>query len=1596
TFSSNAFEHPEGAMLQGTFDITYREPDLQVTALDIPETLAAGQTIDISFEVTNVGNRTTRQEVWTDRVYLSLDSSLDVGDFLLRREEGTREIRAENQHVGFLDPGESYTSTVTVTLPFEIEGDFHILAVADADLSDSSRSASTISPRLPGLNGSSTGVVREFQGEGNNTTFEAVTIGPYVAPELRVTRLDASERAVRGQQFEVSYTVSNEGGTVPFQQSGWDDLIYLSRDALLDIRSDRYIGTIRHTDGLEAGESYDVAQNFIVPTDMPTEAYYVFVVTDPSRSGNRGTVFELNDSNNDARSAVPMIVELPPPTDLEVTDISIPADAEAGEPITISWTVTNQSNDVVAEGAWSDTAFLSTDGIWDIKDRPIGRVQSSGPLAPGESRTVTLETTMPAATPGGYRVIVRTDIFNQIHEGVNEANNTTASADTLETTVPELLIATPTTVAVENGAEKLYRITVPPEETLRVTVISSEDDALNEIFIRHDALPTANAFDATYDGPLSSDLMALVPSTEPGTYYISLRNFSGPEDGTELTVLAELLPLVITDVQTDRGGASNFVTTRISGAQFAESATVKLVRPNIAEYAPVNYRVVDSSEIIATFDLTDAPLGLYDVVVTNPSGAQALAPYRFLVERGIEGDVTIGIGGSRVVLPGETETYSVALQNLNNLDAPYTYFEVGVPELHFNPYVYGLPFLDFFTNVRGEPDGAAGTPNEDIFWAGLESIVNKDGQLATRGFLYDLPADGFAGFTFNVAAYPGLQALHDEAFEAFRARMSTVLPDLDEILEEGGQGAIGDWYDKVVEKATEASPQLGAAMAAFPFEELYNKNTAKPGECEIPFIPFRFHIYATSTSMTRDEFVAHQSDIALELRDTILAADEAPAPLVAIVADPDLWVDFYLAGLEQAGILRDEADIPPIRERQEILSLMATLASGILFGPAGQDIRSDGDILGFFEQLRTFYGHDENLMAEIEYWDERQSDCYIGEVPVPALPEFADYDMGLTNQTHFEAVRIYSPWVPFEDRGQALPVDFMNQSPATVDGDEFEILDFSDYFADPANTGALASISGPQTLETEGWLPASEDLPFTVKFENDAASSTFANQIEVVTQLDNDLDPRSFRLGDIRIGEITIDVPDDRWFYQDEIDFSDTLGFIVRVSAGIDLFQDPATARWVIQAIDPLTGEKIQSTTRGLLPPNTDAGKGAGFVTWTVQAADDVDTGSRITSSARVLFDTAAPEDTGELVQVVDGAAPRTTIEVTQIEGTDSYEFTWDSVDDPGGSGVRHVTLYVAEDGGDFRIWQRRLDQTSGSMIFEGAPGKEYEFLALATDVAGNREAPSDGSAVTADGQPVNLGVAESVEETTAPNFGRAPEPVDQPSTNELFIRASENIPATEAVVDLPEFDTILNPFLGNSFATGFQQSQDGVIGPMAILERSNGDIWISGGLNRGEIFTFDSEGGTADGASRLIQLDDPIFNLAEDADGAIWATTGGGSLLKLDPDTGGVVKRFGQGLTMGLAIDEGTGLIYVGANSGILTFDPDTEMFSQWSRDENLRVGSLAFDGQGTLWAVTWPDRSQVVKFTERQRAEIVLEFDSKVDSIAFGREGTALEDLL
>ncbi|MGV2388641.1 MAG UNVERIFIED_CONTAM: SMP-30/gluconolactonase/LRE family protein [Microcystis novacekii LVE1205-3] len=93
-------------------------------------------------------------------------------------------------------------------------------------------------------------------------------------------------------------------------------------------------------------------------------------------------------------------------------------------------------------------------------------------------------------------------------------------------------------------------------------------------------------------------------------------------------------------------------------------------------------------------------------------------------------------------------------------------------------------------------------------------------------------------------------------------------------------------------------------------------------------------------------------------------------------------------------------------------------------------------------------------------------------------------------------------------------------------------------------------------------------------------------------------------------------------------------------------------------------------------------------------------------------------------------------------------------------------------------------------------------------------------------------------------------------------------------------------------------------------------------------------------------------FDLAFDPQGNLWATTGGNGLLKLNAETGAIVKNYGESITQTLAIDAATGTIYVSSANGVEIFDPTKESFSHFS---DIRVGNLAFDNQGNLWGATW-----------------------------------------
>jgi subtilase family serine protease/methionine-rich copper-binding protein CopC len=264
-------------------------------------------------------------------------------------------------------------------------------------------------------------------------------------------------------------------------------------------------------------------------------------------------------------------------------------------------------------------------------------------------------------------------------------------------------------------------------------------------------------------------------------------------------------------------------------------------------------------------------------------------------------------------------------------------------------------------------------------------------------------------------------------------------------------------------------------------------------------------------------------------------------------------------------------------------------------------------------------------------------------------------------------------------------------------------------------------ILGPAGFGEEHWVPAARTLDYTIRFENDPVFATApAQTVRITQQLDADLDPRTFRVGDFGFGNIFIDVPDNRAFYTTRINLTPTLGIYVDVTAGIDVATGQAF--WQFDSIDPATGDVPIDALMGFLPPNLTNPDGMGFVTYSVRPRSSATTGTRIDAVATIVFNTNAPMDTPPIFNTLDADAPASDVAVLPSESNAAtFTVSWTGADPTGGSGLASYDVWVSDNGGPYALWLER--STLAEASYAGEPGHNYAFYTIVRDNAGNIEA---------------------------------------------------------------------------------------------------------------------------------------------------------------------------------------------------------------------------------------------------------------------------------
>lgn len=261
---------------------------------------------------------------------------------------------------------------------------------------------------------------------------------------------------------------------------------------------------------------------------------------------------------------------------------------------------------------------------------------------------------------------------------------------------------------------------------------------------------------------------------------------------------------------------------------------------------------------------------------------------------------------------------------------------------------------------------------------------------------------------------------------------------------------------------------------------------------------------------------------------------------------------------------------------------------------------------------------------------------------------------------------------------------------------------------------------GPEGYDSVRWVSINDVLNYTIRFENDP-DFALANAQYVDVRFDfwNKVAMRGFGLGTFGFANRSWTVDKSPAAYQDRLDLRDSMQIYVDLTAGVDVTKQQGF--WTFNSIDPETGVNPWQTDRGMLPINDSTHVGEGFVTFTLRPQNDLKTGDTISIQASIVFDTNDTIPTNRWCNKIDAGKPESKLTAeTHPTLPNIYNLKFTGKDDEGGSGIKHVLLYLANHNGIYE--ETDTVAVDSVLAFPVEAGKQYKLYSVAVDNTGNRE----------------------------------------------------------------------------------------------------------------------------------------------------------------------------------------------------------------------------------------------------------------------------------
>lgn len=276
------------------------------------------------------------------------------------------------------------------------------------------------------------------------------------------------------------------------------------------------------------------------------------------------------------------------------------------------------------------------------------------------------------------------------------------------------------------------------------------------------------------------------------------------------------------------------------------------------------------------------------------------------------------------------------------------------------------------------------------------------------------------------------------------------------------------------------------------------------------------------------------------------------------------------------------------------------------------------------------------------------------------------------------------------------------------------------------------ALTGPAGFGAKHYIQLGAIHPYRIDFENDAAATAPAQQVDIINPLDRNLDRATFQLTEIGFGDTFIPVPEGTSQFETTVSMSyQDVSFEVDVKAGIDANTGEVYAHFY--SIDPRTGLP-PPVEIGFLPPEDGTNRGMGHVSYTINHLRNIPENTEIRNIARIVFDMGeeiytnqvAPHDPlqgtdpqKEALVTIDSQRPPSSILYMENVDNTTYKVLWGGYDS--GSGIAGYTLYVRDANQlNWDVWQDNVQETEAQ--FTGLPGHTYEFAISSVDNVGYRE----------------------------------------------------------------------------------------------------------------------------------------------------------------------------------------------------------------------------------------------------------------------------------